>query len=177
MPRTKEELREYRRRREEEEAAKAAAAAAAAAAVPSPTSSPAPQPNASVDANAAAGEAAAPTMLDHVVLGLALGTWLKTLIWLLLLLVFIELEFAAVFLCASGLLGMYLFTEHNRHRRKPGELSAYSVFNANHERIAGTFDVEEYENVMRYAGVCFVPSSPPDTQLSTAPKGMGSQEA
>lgn len=55
------------------------------------------------------------------------------------------LGFGTIFLCIS----IIYFIFNNLGRRKEGELSAYSMFNDNNERIAGTFDAQFYEDMMR----------------------------
>lgn len=54
------------------------------------------------------------------------------------------LEFGAVFF-VLGLL-YFIFTNLSDRKRKPEELSAYSVFNPNCERIDGTVDASEMIN-------------------------------
>ena len=55
------------------------------------------------------------------------------------------LEFGSIFLCIS----IIYFIFNNLGKRKDGEISAYSMFNSNYERIAGTFDGSFYENMLR----------------------------
>lgn len=56
------------------------------------------------------------------------------LVWIYLYKLFIEWEFGVVYFFISILCFIFL----NLGKRKPGELSAYSVFNPNFERLAGT---------------------------------------
>ena len=73
---------------------------------------------------------------------------LKTLLWLLLFGFFIQVEFGMVFLVSSGLYFMYASLRGSQ--RKPGEKSAYSVFNKNFERIEGTLSADQLEREIRY---------------------------
>lgn len=63
------------------------------------------------------------------------------LLWLSLFLIFIRLEFGAVFFIISFLVAIYL----NTGRRLPGTKSAYSVFNPNVERIHGQITAEQLQ--------------------------------
>jgi len=48
------------------------------------------------------------------------------------------------------LIGFYLIWAYTRSdTRKPGELSAYSVFNPSQEKIEGTFDAEQFDKGLR----------------------------
>lgn len=76
-------------------------------------------------------------------------TGLKILVWLLLWGFFVEVEFGAVYLVASGLVFIVLSLRGSR-RRAPGQLSAYSVFNKNLEAIEGTLSAEQFEKELRY---------------------------
>ena len=62
---------------------------------------------------------------------------LKILLWLILFVLFIQLEFGAVYFVISLLIIIYL----NTSKRKNGQISAYSVFNPNMERIQGNSDL------------------------------------
>lgn len=63
----------------------------------------------------------------------------------------IELQFGAVFLILSALLGVYFNT---RTGPKPkNEISAYSVFNKNVESIDGTLKAEQFEREIRYGSM------------------------
>ena len=53
-----------------------------------------------------------------------------------------------VFLVSSGLYLMYVSMRGSR--RKPSEMSAYSVFNKNFEKIDGTLSAEQFEREIRY---------------------------
>ncbi|KAI5610962.1 SAYSvFN domain-containing protein 1 [Silurus asotus] len=76
-------------------------------------------------------------------------TVLKVLLWLVLLGLFSELEFGLPFFLLSLFYWLY---EGLRSPavRKPGELSAYSVFNPNCEPILGTLTAEQLEGEMGY---------------------------
>ena len=45
---------------------------------------------------------------------------------------------------------IYATLEDNRHLRKKGQLSAYSVFNPGIQKLTGTFDAEQIEQSLRY---------------------------
>ena len=77
------------------------------------------------------------------------STGLKFLLWLLVWGFFIEVEFGMVYLVVSGLVFIVLSLRGGRKRR-PGELSAYSVFNENFEAIEGTLSAEQFEKELRY---------------------------
>ena len=66
---------------------------------------------------------------------------LKFLLWIILLIIFIKLEFGIVYFVVSLLFLIYFNTSV---RRKSG-LSAYSVFNPNLERLHGTLTPEQVE--------------------------------
>ncbi|XP_022121392.2 uncharacterized protein LOC110997513 [Pieris rapae] len=69
-------------------------------------------------------------------------------IWLTLYIIFLNLQFGAVFFVISVLIGIYLNTS-TRPKRK-GEISAYSVFNKNCKSIDGTLKAEQFEKEIRY---------------------------
>ena len=73
---------------------------------------------------------------------------LKALLWVLLFGFFVQIEFGMVFLVSSGLYLMYASMRGSR--RKPSEMSAYSVFNKNFEKIDGTLSAEQFEREIRY---------------------------
>ncbi|XP_058234518.1 SAYSvFN domain-containing protein 1 isoform X2 [Hemibagrus wyckioides] len=76
-------------------------------------------------------------------------TLLKVLLWLVLLGLFSELDFGLPFFLLSLFYWLY---EGLRSpvARKPGEMSAYSVFNPNCEPILGTLTAEQLEGEMGY---------------------------
>ena len=78
---------------------------------------------------------------DYIPLGL------KVLLWLCLWKFFIEVGFGAVYFVVSCSYLMYKNTQTEPRRR--GELSAYSVFNPNQERLEGTFTAEQFEKELR----------------------------
>jgi len=75
---------------------------------------------------------------------------LKIFLWLILLGLAIEVEFAMVYCVASAILVVYLTT--STRKRSRNEMSAYSVFNENCERIQGTFTAEQFEKQLRSGG-------------------------
>lgn len=74
--------------------------------------------------------------------------FLKAVLWLTLWMLFIHLEFGAVYLIISLLILIYRNT--STIRRNIYTPSAYSVFNPNCERIDGTFTSEQFEKELRY---------------------------
>ena len=75
------------------------------------------------------------TKLDWVILAV------KVLVYVSLQVLFIKLEFGAVFFLASGVLFMWQSLENRK--RRAGEKSAYSVFNPGCEAIHGTLKSED----------------------------------
>nr|XP_002130031.1 SAYSvFN domain-containing protein 1 [Ciona intestinalis] len=73
---------------------------------------------------------------------------LKLVLWLILFGLFVELEFGMVFCILSAFVFIYFNTSTNR--RRSNELSAYSVFNKNCERLDGTFTAEQFERELRH---------------------------
>merc|ERR1719340_57224 len=72
----------------------------------------------------------------------------KCLVWVCIQVIFIKIEFGAVFFLVSAILLM----TSNLGKRKAGEASAYSVFNENCEEIAGTFSGEKFDKQLRRGG-------------------------
>ncbi|XP_006813164.1 SAYSvFN domain-containing protein 1-like [Saccoglossus kowalevskii] len=73
---------------------------------------------------------------------------LKFVLWFTLLVLFMVIEFAAVYIILSIFYVMY--ANLSSSGRRSGELSAYSVFNRNCERIDGTFTAEQFEKELRF---------------------------
>jgi len=69
-------------------------------------------------------------------------------LWLILFLLFVELEWGAVFVVFSAF--ALIFANFRQGRRKPWEPSAYSVFNPGCEAIDGTIKPEQFEREIRY---------------------------
>ncbi|XP_026779655.3 SAYSvFN domain-containing protein 1 [Pangasianodon hypophthalmus] len=76
-------------------------------------------------------------------------TMLKVLLWLVLLGLFSELDFGLPFFLLSLFYWLYEGLRSPGARR-PGELSAYSVFNPNCQPILGTLTAEQLEGEMGY---------------------------
>ncbi|XP_030050461.1 SAYSvFN domain-containing protein 1-like [Microcaecilia unicolor] len=74
---------------------------------------------------------------------------LKFLLWLVLLGLFVELEFGLAYFVLSMFYWIYEGTRSPRER-KPGEKSAYSVFNAGCESLQGTLTAEQFERELQY---------------------------
>ncbi|XP_013775459.1 uncharacterized protein LOC106460314 [Limulus polyphemus] len=73
---------------------------------------------------------------------------MKVFFWLLLWFLFIVLEFGAVFFVFS--IFYFMYRNFRKTTRKPGELSAYSVFNPNYEAIQGTLKAEQFERELKF---------------------------
>ncbi|XP_016906768.1 uncharacterized protein LOC107994396 [Apis cerana] len=70
------------------------------------------------------------------------------LLWATLYIIAIEYEFGAIYFIVSTLIFICLNTRSRP--KKPGELSAYSVFNPNCKAIEGTLDASQFEREIRY---------------------------
>lgn len=74
--------------------------------------------------------------------------WLTIfLVWVCVYILFIYIQFGAVYFCISMLIFIYYNTRTGRKSR--GEVSAYSVFNRNCEQIDGTFTAEQFDKQIR----------------------------
>ncbi|OWR44751.1 hypothetical protein KGM_202690 [Danaus plexippus plexippus] len=69
-------------------------------------------------------------------------------IWLCFYIIFLKLQFGAVYFVVTILIGIYLNTRTGPRRK--GEISAYSVFNKNCKSIDGTLKAEQFENEIRF---------------------------
>ncbi|XP_049613231.1 SAYSvFN domain-containing protein 1 [Syngnathus scovelli] len=76
-------------------------------------------------------------------------TLLKVLIWVMLLGLFVELEFGWAFFVISLFYWMYEGLRDPKDR-EPEEMSAYSVFNPNCEPLPGALTAEQMEAEMGY---------------------------
>ncbi|XP_040207773.1 SAYSvFN domain-containing protein 1 [Rana temporaria] len=74
---------------------------------------------------------------------------LKVLLWLVLLGLFVELEFGLAYFVLSMFYWLYEGTRGPGQKRK-GEKSAYSVFNPGCEAIDGTLTAEQFERELQY---------------------------
>lgn len=75
-------------------------------------------------------------------------TFLKVLLWLVLLGLFVELEFGLAYFVLSMFYWMYVGTR-GPEEKKEGEKSAYSVFNPGCEAIQGTLTAEQLEQELQ----------------------------
>ena len=73
------------------------------------------------------------------------------MIWSCFLVVFIKLEFAAVYLATSAFALIYLNlgNESSKTGRREGNMSAYSVFNPGCESIDGTLTAQQFEREIK----------------------------
>ncbi|XP_004740043.1 SAYSvFN domain-containing protein 1 [Mustela lutreola] len=76
-------------------------------------------------------------------------TFLKVLLWLVLLGLFVELEFGLAYFVLSLFYWMYVGTRGPEEKRE-GEKSAYSVFNPGCEAIQGTLTAEQFERELQF---------------------------
>lgn len=76
-------------------------------------------------------------------------TLLKVLLWLVLLGLFVELEFGLPFFVISLFYWLYEGLR-SPAARQPGELSAYSVFNPDCQPLLGSLTAEQLEGEMGY---------------------------
>ena len=74
---------------------------------------------------------------------------LKIALWFSLWMFFIKIEFGAVFFAISLIIVLYFSMNNSRNK---DELSAYSVFNENFERLDGTFTAEQFDKSLRKGG-------------------------
>ena len=72
----------------------------------------------------------------------------RTLVWICLFAFFVHIEFGMVYFMVSGLVIMYYSMK--KRQRRPGEPSAYSVFNRHMQRITGTFMAKPLEQQLEY---------------------------
>ena len=75
---------------------------------------------------------------------------LKALLWMLLLTIFVRLEFGTVFFIVSLFYIFYAGT--SSESRSSGAPSAYSVFNKNCENIQGSLTGEQFDAELRRGG-------------------------
>ncbi|KAM9155859.1 SAYSvFN domain-containing protein 1 [Pangshura tecta] len=130
----------------------------AARRAPQPTAAPAPEtglgprdrpaqeetrrPGAPQDVAAAAAPWGARALLSHV-------AWLKFLLWLVLLGLAAELQFGLPCFVLSLFYWLHAGMRGPGERR-PGERSAYSVFNPGCQAIQGTLTAEQLERELHY---------------------------
>ncbi|XP_059843233.1 SAYSvFN domain-containing protein 1 [Hypanus sabinus] len=76
-------------------------------------------------------------------------TVLKFLLWLVLLGLFIELEFGLVYFVLSLFYWIYVGTREPSEKEQ-GEVSAYSVFNPGCKAIEGSLTAEQFERELQY---------------------------
>jgi len=70
----------------------------------------------------------------------------KFMVWLCLQVVFVKIEFGAVFFLFTGVFLMLT----NMSKRRHDQMSAYSVFNPNCEAIDGTLTAQQFEREIRH---------------------------
>lgn len=78
----------------------------------------------------------------------AVTNLLYFLLWVTLYIIAIKYEFGAIYFILTMLIFIWLNT--GTKRKKPGELSAYSVFNPNCKPIEGALDASRLEQEIRY---------------------------
>ncbi|XP_076656687.1 SAYSVFN motif domain containing 1 isoform X2 [Halictus rubicundus] len=70
------------------------------------------------------------------------------LLWAVLYIIAIEVQFGAIYFIASTFI--FICVNTGSRPRKPGELSPYSVFNPQCKPIEGTLDASQFEREIRY---------------------------
>jgi len=75
---------------------------------------------------------------------------IKCLVWLTLFVIFVRIEFGVIYFIISLL--YLIWSNLGSSRRRRNELSAYSVFNPNFEKLQGTFSAEDYDRQLRRGG-------------------------
>lgn len=68
----------------------------------------------------------------------------KLVIWLVGQIIFVKLDFGAVYFATSAF--AFIWLSLGKERRQPGQMSAYSVFNPNCQNIQGSFTAEQFES-------------------------------
>lgn len=68
----------------------------------------------------------------------------KLVIWLIGQIIFVKLDFGAVYFATSAF--AFIWLSLGKERRQPGQKSAYSVFNPNCQNIQGSFTAEQFES-------------------------------
>eukprot|EP00038_Savillea_parva_P009919 m.186669 g.186669 ORF g.186669 m.186669 type:complete len:160 (+) comp16855_c0_seq1:1480-1959(+) len=79
-----------------------------------------------------------------------LPLWVKVVTWVTAAGLAEYLGEMRAFLVIAGFVVIYAYTRETT--RRPGDKSAYSVFNRNCEKIDGTFDYNEFEKSLRRGG-------------------------
>jgi len=75
-----------------------------------------------------------------------ISSYLKFILWALLLFIFTRLEFGLVFLIASIFFAMF----SNLGTKAQGEISAYSVFNKGVKSLPGQLSASQFEDEMMH---------------------------
>jgi len=78
------------------------------------------------------------TSIDYAILAV------KFVIWLVGQIIFVKLDFGAVYFATSAF--AFIWLSLGKERRQPGQMSAYSVFNPNCQNIQGSFTAEQFES-------------------------------
>ena len=78
------------------------------------------------------------TSIDYAILAV------KLVIWLVGQIIFVKLDFGAVYFATSAF--AFIWLSLGKERRQPGQMSAYSVFNPNCQNIQGSFTAEQFES-------------------------------
>mmetsp|Transcript_35782 Transcript_35782/g.107587 ORF Transcript_35782/g.107587 Transcript_35782/m.107587 type:complete len:163 (-) Transcript_35782:444-932(-) len=81
----------------------------------------------------------------------ALPLGVKVAVWLVAALAADRMGELRAFFVLAGLVAVYAHTREST--RRPGDKSAYSVFNKNCDKIDGTFDYNDFEKSLRSGGV------------------------
>lgn len=90
-----------------------------------------------------------PAETQHTLKRCTSGFVFKLILWVSLMTLFVHIEFGAVFFVFSLFYLIYV----NLGSRKPGEPSAYSVFNPDCEAIDGTLTAEQLERQLIFGAL------------------------
>ncbi len=82
------------------------------------------------------------TNIDYVILIVKLAMWTVAQV------IFVKVGFGAVFFATSAF--AFIWLNLGNERRRPGRMSAYSVFNPGFENIQGTFTAQQFEQELRH---------------------------
>ena len=78
--------------------------------------------------------------------------WIFFALYVVLQLLFNRLEFGLVFLVLAIIAAIFFNLDYSGNRRN-GELSAYAAFNPGQQRLIGTYDTQQYEQMLRTGGM------------------------
>ncbi|KAL3625017.1 hypothetical protein CASFOL_031685 [Castilleja foliolosa] len=86
-----------------------------------------------------------PDMLLMAILSLELKTWAAIVVWFILAPVAHRLDIGALYIIGTG----FLIIFYNLGQRKPGDASAYSIFNEDFRELPGTLNADRLDRDIR----------------------------